>query len=1245
MVEIAETISGGGTSADTSPDSAPWRVAAENLISAARTPMMICWGNERALAFNPSFTAIVEAGGESWRAYFADLSPILDAVLEQGQAVTQADRPLLLERQEEIEETFFTFALSAIRDDRGQPAGVLITATDTTSRIAAERRMICLRELAESSIRARTAQEVLERSISALEASCTEVVFALAYLAEPGADRARLVASFGVGPSTERAYWPMGQLAPSFSPILIDENRRGTALVRPLIEPGREHATGVLVVGASPRRALDDDYRRFVEIAAAQASAALATARALESETKRSQALSAIDRAKTVFFGNVSHQFRTPLTLMLRPLEDVLDESETGLTQENREKLDIAHRNALRLLKLVNTLLDFSRIEAGRVPTAFQATDLPTLTRDVASIFAAAMKKADLQYVVDCAPLDEDVYVDREMWEKIVLNLLSNAFKFTFRGGVNLVLKKTPENIVLAVRDTGVGIPKDEQARVFDRFHQVRGSRARTRDGTGIGLSLVRELVRLHGGTVTLASVPGIGTEVIVEIPRGKDHLRGVEVGARKMSSTSIGLLPYMEEATRWADRADEISSDLAQISDTSWLSDRTGKVAAVSEAPQRPRVLVCEDNRDMRSYLTRLLSRSWSVEPFSDAAFAFARAREVPPDLVICDAMQADADSFDLLRELRAHRATKGVPVLVISTRGGEESRVEGFEAGADDYLVKPFSARELTARARALLEMARVRRELTEKERAARAEAEESRRFLSTLIGNLPGTAYRGRADTDRSMEFVSEGIVELTGYRASEFLENKLAFSGLIHSEDRARVTAEIAAAVKDEDTYHLVYRLRGADGKERWVREQGRCVGFEQNAVPIVEGFVTDISELKSIEEQLRGESRAAESANRAKDEFLAILSHEMRTPLNAMMGWSQLLVHEKLDPPSFGRAARSIERNTKVLSQLIQDLLDVSRIVAGKLRLDVRPQNVAALVYAAMETVRAAAEAKGVALLWELTAENDLVSADPARLQQVFWNLLSNAIKFTKPNGKVWVKVFERDARLVVEISDDGKGIAPEFLPHIFDRFQQADSSSTRAHGGLGIGLAIAHHLVVLHGGTLRAESEGLDQGTKMSIELSLERGPQAPTVVNAAGRPAAVPVASFAGVNILVVDDEPDARELITEVLERSGATVSAVGSAREALEALQVLKPAVLVSDIGMPALDGYWLIDAIRKLDADRGGMTPALALTAYAAEQDRSRALAAGFQYHLTKPIDAAELLATIAALTRSTSRQES
>ncbi len=1206
--------------------------------------MMIVWEPDRVAVQNASFQAIIDAAQDSWRAHFMELSPHLESVLADGNTITQTDRPLFLLRQGELEEAHFSFALSAIRDDRGAPAGILITANETTHRIAAERRMSCLRELAEGTTRARTAREVLERSIAALESSCTEVSFALAYLAEPGTDQGRLIASFGAGAAPETSHWPMGRVAPAFSSVILDETRLGTALVRPLIEPGREHATGVLVVGVSPRRALDDEYRRFIEIAAAQTSAALANARALESETKRAEALAAIDRAKTVFFGNVSHQFRTPLTLMLRPLEDVLDDQST-LNQENREKLDIAHRNALRLLKLVNTLLDFSRIEAGRVQTAFQPTDLATLTRDVASIFAAAMKKAELQYVVDCPPLEEEVFVDREMWEKVVLNLVSNAFKFTFRGGVNIVLKKTPERIVLAVRDTGVGIPKDEQSRVFDRFHQVRGSRARTRDGTGIGLSLVRELARLHGGSVSLASAPGIGTEVIVEIPRGKDHLRGVDFGVRKMAATSIGLLPYLEEAVRWADRGDEISSDLAQISDTSWLSDRTGRMPTISDAALRSRVLVCEDNRDMRSYLTRLLSRHWAVEPFSDAAFAFARAREIPPDLVICDAMQADVESFDLLRELRAHPATKGVPVLVISTRGGEESRVEGFEAGADDYLVKPFSARELTARTRALLGMARVRRELTEKERVARAEAEESRRFLSTLIANLPGTAYRGRADTARSMEFVSDGIVDLTGYRAAEFLEGKLVFSSLIHSEDRTRITEEIAHAVREERAYHLVYRLLGADGKERWVREQGRCVGVAPDETAIVEGFVTDISELKGIEEQLREESRMAESANRAKDEFLAILSHEMRTPLNAMMGWSQLLSHEKLDAASFARAARSIERNTKVLAQLIQDLLDVSRIVAGKLRLDVRPQNVAALLYAAVETVRAAAETKGVALTLEVTTENDLVSADPSRLQQVFWNLLTNAIKFTRPNGRVHVKIGELDSRLIVEVCDDGKGIAPEFLPHIFERFRQADSSSTRAHGGLGIGLAIAHHLVILHGGTIRGESDGLDLGSKFTVELPLERGPDAVSQANIVARESVLPVASFAGVRVLVVDDEPDARELITELLERSGAAVSAVGSAAEALAAVQIFKPAVVVSDIGMPSLDGYWLIDAIRKLDASRGGMTPALALTAYAAEQDRARALAAGFQHHLTKPIDASELLAKIAALTRGTSRQES
>lgn len=1344
-----------------------------SLVLAARTPMMLCWGREKTQLPNEALSEILKAAQDEWALLWSALEPSIDAILAGGAAIELSDRALTLSRNEGREEAYYTFSLSGVRDERGGVGGVLVACTETTQRVRVERRMRCLRELAERTARARSAEDVLQQTVAALESSSKEVPFALAYLFGSGADRVRLVASFGAPESvTGDTSWLIGQVSPSISAILLEDARFGTALIHPLTEPGREHSTGVLIAGISPWRTLDDEYRGFFEIAAAQTSTALANARALEAEKKRSEALAAIDRVKTAFFGNISHEFRTPLTLMVRPLEDVLDDPEHSLPSQHRDRLETVHRNAMRLLKLVNTLLDFSRIEAGRVETSFEATDLATLTRDVASIFASAMKRAGLSYNVDCPPLGDETYVDREMWEKIVLNLISNAFKFTFRGGVTVSMKKGDRSVTLSVKDTGVGIPKDEQQRVFERFHRVRGVRARTQEGTGIGLSLVRELARLHGGSVTLASAVGIGTELIVELPLGRGHLPSDRIGARKTDSNGCGALPYLEEATRWAARVDDShtsSSELPAISDTSWLSERSQQFVVEPELrAEMPRVMVAEDNDDMRSYLERLLSRFWKVEAFSDSEAAFARAKEYPPDLVISDVMLPEDGAFDLLRELRAHALTCGVPVLVLSARAGEESRVEGFEAGADDYLVKPFSTRELTARVRSLLEMARVRKDLAQKERAARAEAEESRRFLSALIGNLPGTAYRGRNDSARSMDFVSAGIVELTGYLPDELSSGAVKFADLIVHEDKKRVIFELAKAVEEKRSFQLVYRLNKRGGAVRWVREQGRA----SEGSDVLEGFITDITELKITEARLREQSdtisliqevglvlarelelealidtltgaateltgadsarfvdvtalsdekfaaqlkndraafsldaaagigsmwcalisrtgellgaivvssssqsrfgereelllrglaaqasialdnarlyrtlqereerfranaESAESANRMKDEFLATLSHEIRTPLNAMMGWSQLLSGEKLDDSSFNRAVRSIERNTKVLSQLVQELLDVSRIVAGKLRLDVKPINVSRVISSAVDTVRASAESKKIALAVELSCTNDVVSGDAGRLQQVLLNLLTNAIKFTPAGGHISVRAAELDHHLVIRVSDDGKGIDPQFLPHIFERFRQADSSSTRSHGGLGIGLAIAQHLVALHGGTIRAESDGKNSGATFIIELPLVRGPEAiaPDSVSAKaqGRP------QLGGLRVLIVDDEPDARELLTAVLEQFGASVSAVGSAPEALEALQVVRPNMLVSDIGMPEHDGYWLIRSIRALDPSHGGLIPAVALTAYAAEQDRERALAAGFHRHVTKPIDAQELINTLLKL---------
>ncbi|HEX7177505.1 MAG TPA: ATP-binding protein [Pyrinomonadaceae bacterium] len=381
---------------------------------------------------------------------------------------------------------------------------------------------------------------------------------------------------------------------------------------------------------------------------------------------------------------------------------------------------------------------------------------------------------------------------------------------------------------------------------------------------------------------------------------------------------------------------------------------------------------------------------------------------------------------------------------------------------------------------------------------------------------------------------------------------------------------------------------------------------------------------------------------AEESNRAKDLFLATLSHELRTPLTAVLGWARMLSSMKVDEETAHHGLQVIERNAESQHQLIQDLLDVSRIITGKLRLDVRPVELASVVEAAVDSVQQAIEARAIDLNVEFDTQSHLVSGDPDRLQQVVWNLLSNAIKFTPKGGRVGVRLDRRGSDVRLKVSDTGQGIAPEFLPHVFERFRQADGSTTRAHGGLGLGLAVVRHLVEQHGGTVSAESAGAQQGATFTVNLPITAVSTPPEKVESkagdgAGREQQPNGSNLLdGVRVLVVDDQPDARELLSMVLQYAGAEVLTADSATAALDTLRRTRLDVLVSDIGMPDEDGFHLIGRLRSLPTEEGGATPAIALTAYATEEDRQRSISAGFEDHLPKPVEPAELVAMVAQL---------
>ena len=556
----------------------------------SRFAMWMSWGPELTFLYNDDYArmtlgkkhpwALGRPSQEVWKEIWDDIGPRIHRVLETGQATWDEALLLFLERSGYREETYHTFSYSPLSGDDGAVAGHLCVVTEETDRVIGERRLKTLRSLAGELSKTITDEEVVSCIARCLGENRKDLPFTLLYLFTEDGKEARLACQTGIAegaaaaPETIRLNeknqpWPMNELLTGKDCIIVEDlaerfksvpsgswdKSPWRALLLPITSQGQgqDKPAGVIVAALNPFRPLDVSYAGFINLVAGQIAASIANARAYLAEKKRAEALAEIDRAKTAFFSNVSHEFRTPLTLMLGPLQDLLARSHTHLSPTAKEELDLVSRNGTRLLRLVNTLLDFSRLEAGRVQAVYQATDLALFTSELASVFRSATDKAGLRLAGDCSDLGEPVYLDRDMWEKVVLNLLSNAFKFTFEGEIAVSVKRSGKMAELRVRDTGVGIPAEAIPRLFERFNRVPNMPSRTHEGSGIGLALVYELVKLHSGTVRAESIVGKGSTFVVSIPFGQSHLAsGQLAGSRSLSSTAVGAKPFVEEALRW---------------------------------------------------------------------------------------------------------------------------------------------------------------------------------------------------------------------------------------------------------------------------------------------------------------------------------------------------------------------------------------------------------------------------------------------------------------------------------------------------------------------------------------------------------------------------------------------------------------------------------------------------------------------------------------------------------------------
>ena len=704
---------------------------AVGILLSSRFSMWMAWGPDLTFFCNDAYRrdtlarkypwALGRPAREVWAEIWDDIGPRIDGVLSTGEATWDSALLLFLERSGYQEETYHTFSYSPLRDDDNEIVGMLCVVSEGTQQVIGERRMATLRDLGSDPSVVRSEEESLKFADRQLAQNLRDLPFTLTYLLDETGG-ARLAGSSGIEtghpaaprliPAGASAPWPVDAPAQGDTvvvaldglPNLPSGDWRAPpieALVVPLVQQGAA-PSGFLVAALNRYRPLDDAYRDFVTLIAGHIASGIGSARSFRAQQRRAEELAELDRAKTTFFSNISHEFRTPLTLILDPVDQM--RSRTELDEPTRHELDSVWRNGLRLTKLVNSLLDFSRIEAGRTQAQFVPVDIASVTAELASVFRSAVERAGLSLVVDCPPLDEVVYIDRDMWEKVVLNLLSNALKFTFDGSIAIGVRRENGEAVITVADTGIGVAATEIPRLFERFHRIENVRARSNEGSGIGLALVKELVDLHGGSIVADSTEGVGTTFTIRLPLDAANLPAGQVTTADASrATSAVAEPYVQEALRWTPAEARATAATA-------VAPGSNDEAAASRKPIR--VLIADDNADMRDYLTRLLSSDgYEVGAATDGLQALEAVRATMPDIVVSDVMMPQLDGLGLVAALRADPRTAAVPVLLLSARAGQEASIGGLQAGADDYLTKPFAAAELLARVRANVGLAQMR------------------------------------------------------------------------------------------------------------------------------------------------------------------------------------------------------------------------------------------------------------------------------------------------------------------------------------------------------------------------------------------------------------------------------------------------------------------------------------------------------------------------------------------------------
>ena len=1073
----------------------------------SRQPIWMGWGKELIKLYNDPYKDIV--GGKHpwalgtpaslvWKDIWKDIAPMLQKVMEKNEGTYVEAQLLIMERNGYKEETYYTFSYTPVPGDHGGTAGMICFNSDDTDRIISERQLKTLTQLGKNLTDTKSTAEVVDRLMKSLLENPWDFPFALFYTLSGNTATISHHTGAGDAPELFPATIDMnghGGLSPMMqeaavtrAPVLIEQidTRIGKirttvwetpptkAILLPIVQLAGKSPVGFLLIGLNPHRLADEKYLGLFSLVADQVVTSLSGVHALEEERKRAEALAAIDRSKTIFFSNISHEFRTPLALLLGPIGELL--TDPALDPSFRTNLDIAYRNAIRMQKLVNTLLEFSRIEAGRMEGRFSAVDIGQLTGELASTFRSAVEKAGMKLRIDLQPIREPVFVDADMWEKIVLNLVSNAFKYTRQGEIRVGMRQSGDSVMLSVEDTGIGIPADQLDKIFDRFHRVASTEGRSQEGTGIGLAMVKELVKLHHGLIEVKSRPGEGTIFIVSLPTGKDHLPTDKIVTAREVRTGELSAAFVEEAGKWLPSSENF----------------------VTAGNKEYKVLLADDNADMRQYVSRLLSRNYTVITAVDGEDAFAKVQEHSPDLILSDIMMPRLDGFGLLKRLRDHPATRNLPIVFLSARAGEEAKVEGLDAGADDYLVKPFSARELMAVVDANIRINIARR------------AAEQDLYAALMDAPFGIVIFSGE---DYHVELANQPYATLMKKTRRELIGNPI-FDILPEAEEQG-----FRALMNEIKTTGLPYTLKEfetgmiTDGKMGYsyyniiYQPMKKHSGRMDQIMVVVDDVTDQVLARKKIQEMARKESAvleemvkertrqleesnfALQQSNADLQQFAHVASHDLKEPLRKIKIFSGRLEDDHTSQFS-DKGRLYLEKIQGALDRMIamvEGVLDYSSLNA--IEQDIQHVPLTQVMQQIEQDLELLIAGTGARIRYE---ELPVIQGSSVLIHQLIYNLIANSLKFSVPGRPPLIEIghslFEENggAWLRLSISDNGIGFSAEASERIFVTFARLHSKDK--YEGTGLGLSLCKKIVERHGGRIMAN--GIPgEGAVFDIEL------------------------------------------------------------------------------------------------------------------------------------------------------------